>query len=90
MSDNVLMVAGSLGIQSTVNSSRVPKTLYVQLMSLNVLMAALSLGIQTTTVNSKNAMECPDGSAVGRDPENDCEFFECTDGGHIWEFGGCP
>ena len=28
---------------------------------------------------TKDAMLCPDGSVVGRDPANNCEFFPCPD-----------
>ena len=34
---------------------------------------------QTTAVKActKDAKVCPDGSSVGRNPKNNCEFFEC-------------
>ncbi len=28
---------------------------------------------------TEDAKLCPDGTAVGRDPNNNCEFFECSD-----------
>ncbi len=31
------------------------------------------------TVCTEDAKVCPDGTSVGRDPENNCEFFACPD-----------
>ena len=32
-----------------------------------------------TSLCNLDTIECPDGSLVGRDPNNDCEFYDCPD-----------
>ena len=51
------------------------------LLALAVVGLAVGLGVGLGTKNSVSctleAQQCPDGSAVGRDPSNDCEFDPC-------------
>lgn len=53
------------------------KTLYLVLTALLIASVIPSQGASAVAVCSQDIKECPGGSSVGRDPSNNCEFFEC-------------
>jgi hypothetical protein len=47
-------------------------------LALTLLLLVLITGCTTQRVCTEDAMLCPDGTAVGRDANNNCEFFACS------------